>query len=597
MSWLRPAGIISFILVALAIALFWWFAAGWIIKTAIEEVGTRAVGAQVDLDSAQVSFSPFGVRLAGLQVTNPDSPMENLVAIDEIQSHVNSIKALMGQAILDDLGATGVRFNSPRKTSGEITKKAATDGNDKDSDSMLPFELNAVKDKLPSVDDILAKEPLTTLNKATELRTTAKQKQDAINASVAELPTAEKLKDYEARIKQITSEKIESIDELQKRKQELDALKSDIRNDKQAIEKTRDELRDAKTNLGALYTELKNAPKEDIARILQRYGLDASGAANITQLIFGDKAKEWLSTAQTWYARLADFMPEGGGDAAPKKTAPPRGTGRFVHFPTQNPTPDFLVRKARLGIELPLGNFDVQIADATHQPNILGRPMTLLANAEKLSNANSINIDGVFDHVKPNDPSDNLKWRIDGWKLADVALSKSSALPLQLQRASVNVNGNLALKGPSLDGDVVAKFANAQWQSEAKDGWASQVAKTLATIDNFALNGKVQGKLSAPSISVSSDLDKQIKNAAVSQLKSKQGEFEQKLNARLAQEVEQSAGPYKDQLAALTQTEGSLDERINQIEAMLKTEMQSAVDSKKQEAEQKLKDKLKGLKF
>ncbi len=596
MKWLRPTGIIGFAVVAAAIGLFWWFAAGWLVKTAVEEGGSRVVGARVDLDSADVTFAPFGVRLHGLQVTNPEQPMENLVEIKSISANLELLKALMGQVIIDDLGATGVRFNTPRTTSGEI-KKAVKPETEEKAEAEPALDLGAVKDKLPTVDEIMAREPLTTVTRAQELKSSVQQQRTDVDQAVAGLPTEERLTEYEARIKQLTSEKITGVDDLQKRKQELDKLKDDIRNDKKAIEAARDRIRDAKSVLTAQYDGLKNAPREDLTRILERYGLDSSGAANITRLLFGDTAKKWLETAQSWYLRIKDFMPASSDDGAAEPPPPPRGSGRFVHFPTANPTPDFLVRRARLGTELPLGNIDLQLADATHQPHILGRPMTLKASGEKLPAADKLTLNGVFDHINPAASKDNVEWQVSGWKIADIALSKGGTLPMQLQSASVNVNGNLALAGEALNGAVDAKFLNAAWKSDAKDGWAAQVAKTLAAINTFSLTGNVQGALNSPDISIKSDLDQQIKGAAKAQLKSQQAELEQKLKVRLEQEIEKSAGPYKDQVAMLTQSEGSLDERIKKIEEMLKAEMQSAVDSKKEEAEQKLKDKLKGLKF
>ena len=78
---------------------------------------------------------------------------------------------------------------------------------------------------------------------------------------------------------------------------------------------------------------------------------------------------------------------------------------------------------------------------------------------------------------------------------------------------------------------------------------------------------------------------------------SKQAELEQKLKTRLNEEVAKAAGPHQDQLAFLTKTEGTVEQRINQLDEMLKAELKSAVDTKKQEAKDKLKDQLKGLKF
>ncbi|WP_455209564.1 TIGR03545 family protein [Kaarinaea lacus] len=596
LKWIRPTGAIVFLVLITVIGLFWWLLADWLLKVSIESGGTKIVGARVELASADLTFSPLGFHLENLQITNPDQPMQNLVQLGQITGSLELMPLLMGQVIIEEMSATAIRLNTERKTSGAVKKTAAETTSQQADAEKSAMDLSAVKEKLPSVDEILAKESLSTLDKTKAFDERIKSERADFEKNLAALPDEAKLKQHEQRIKELTESNIKSVDELNQRKQDLDKLKNEIRTDRDALFKVRDQLKNAKGDLNQQYDALKKAPAEDWERLKSRYGLNATGASNITGLLFGDNAQIWLNRLLAWTEQAQRLLPSGGEDA-PKPVQPPRGTGRFINFAATNPMPDFLIRKAKLGLELSAGNIDLEIDDATHQPDILGRPMRLHAAGNQLQNAKDIKIDGVIDHVNPNATKDTITWSLNGFKMADVSISESSSLPLTLTSALAYFKGDIAIKGQAVTANVDAKFNNANWSSTATEGWTGRVAKSLTSIHQFNLEGRLQGDLSSPQISLRSDLDEQLKQAVAGQLKTAQSELETKFKARLNDEIATMAGPYKDQLAFLTDKESSLDQRINNLDKMLKAELKSAVDTKKQEAEDKLKDKLKGLKF
>ncbi len=592
MKWVRPGGIVGIAAVAAVLGLFWWLLADWLVKTSIEQVGTRVVGARVEVGDVDLTFSPFGFRLDQLYVADPERPMENLVQCASVIGQLQFWKLLMGQVIVEDLAASGVKFSTPRTTSGEIEKiaKPGETGEDKGG-----FDFAGLQGKLPSVDDILAREPLTTTQKATDLKELSQARRVAIEQGVDALPDESRIDEYEARIKDLTSGKIDSLESLKKRTDELTELKNAIRKDKHAVEQLRDAVREAKATLSEAFSELKEAPGRDLARIKERYGLDQVGAANVARLLFGDTAKVWLEKLQTWYDSIKGFLPR--GDEEPEPVKPKRGEGRFIHFATDKPLPDFLVQRAHLDMELPVGDVGATLTDITHQPHILGRPLTLQATGEKLAKAQSLRIEGVFDHVDPNQSQDRMDWSLEGWQISDAALSQSESLTLVMERALVDLSGSMGVMGSRLSGNVDGGFKSVDWSSPTKEGWTGQLVKTLATVNEFNVAGKLGGDILSPDMTISSNLDEIIKRVAISELSAQQKELEKKLRTHLDAEVEKVAGPYQDQVAALTKSEGNLDERIAQLEELLKAELKSAVDSQKKEVEEKLKDKLKGLGF
>jgi uncharacterized protein (TIGR03545 family) len=596
MKWIRPIGAIVFLILVMAIGLFWWLLADWLLKTGIEKAGTKAVGAKVELAAANLTFSPLGFRLDKLQITDPQQPMQNLMELDSTAGSLELLPLLMGQVIVDELSATGVRFHTKRTKSGAISKPPAKKKDNEKQAEGAGLDVATVKDKLPSVEEIMAKEPLTTVELTKAFPERINTQRSELEQNVAALPDDKKINQYEKRLKETTGGKIESLDELQRREKELEKLKDEIRADRDSMIKVRDQVRGAKDEINQQYNTLKQAPSEDWNRLKSRYGLSGTGAGNITRLLFGDAAATWLERLLSWANQVNRLLPS-DSEKTPEPIKPARGEGRFIRFPTSNPLPDFLVRKALLTLELKAGNIELSLTDATHQPHVLGRPMRLHASGKKLKNAEQIVVDGVVNHVNPEKPKDSMQWSVSGWQLENVSISKDANLPLTLTKAGTNLSGKVELAGQNLFANIDAEFKNAQWSSPAQDGWAGRVTKTLAGIQQFNLDSKIQGDLRSPQMSLSSDLDEQLKQAVAGQLKTAQAELEQKLKVRLNAEVEKAAGPQQDQLAFLTKTEGTVEQRINQLDEMLKAELKSAVDTQKQEAKDKIKDQLKGLKF
>lgn len=596
MKWIRPTGAIFFLVLVLAIGLSWWLLADWLLKTGIEKAGTSAVGAKVELAAADLTFSPLGFRLDNLQITDPQQPMQNLMELDTTAGNLELLPLLMGQVIVDELTATGVRFHAERTKSGAISKPQAKKDEKEQQAEGAGFDLEAVKDKLPSVDEIMAKEPLTTVELTKAFPERVKTQRSELEQNVAALPDDKRIKQYEQRIKETTGGKIDTPDELQRRKKELDKLKDEIRADRDSMIKVRNQVRGAKDEINQQYNALKQAPSEDWNRLKSRYGLSGAGAGNITRLLFGDEAASWLERLLSWTNQVQRLLP-GDSETTPDTIKPARGEGRFIAFPTSSPLPDFLVRKALLTLDLEAGNIELSLTDVTHQPQVLGRPMRLHASGKNLKNAEQILVDGVINHVNPAKTNDSLQWSISGWQLADVSITGDASLPLTLTKASTNLSGKVELTGQNLFANIDAAFKNARWSSPAQEGWAGRVTRTLAGIKQFNLEGKIQGDPGSPQMSLRSDLDDQLKQAVAGQLKSAETELEQKVKVRLNTEVEKAAGPHQDQLAFITRTEGSVEQRINQLDEMLKAELKSAVDNKKQEAKDKIKGQLKGLKL
>lgn len=599
--WLRPAGVFGFVALCGILVLFWLFAVDWMLRVAIERGGTAVLGARVDLGSAKLTLVPMGFKLTRLQLTNPDKPMENIFELASASGRLDLEKMLVGHVIVDELTGEGLRFHTPRKYSGAIERSIQPDDtNASESKAMPDFgaELTAFKDSLPSVDEVLANEKLATLDRVGALKERVQKERIELDRDLANLPDEKRLKAHGDKIVTLSQAEIKSVEDLQARKSELDMVKKDILRDKKALLELRAQLKTMKDGMAADFAALKELPQADLALLRSRYSLGGEGTSGLARMLFGNQITHWLGLLQSWYQRVAPWLPQSGdGEAGPTEIQSVRGTGRFVHFSTAQRLPDFLVRRASIDARLERGSVHFAARDLTHQPQILGRPLKIDAAGTDLSNVKRIAMSGTLDHTDIDKPTDTLNWSVQSWNLTDIVLSSSISFPMSVKQAIADMTFTTALNGGELEVDGVATFRDATLSSSALDGLSGRVAKVLMGIRDFDLAVTITGPFTAPDIELRSNLDTKLKDVLGGQLNEKRAELEQKLKSRLNGEVERIAGPYQDRLKAIAQSENTLDQRIAKLEEMLKAEVSSIADSKKEAVKDNLKDKLKGFNF
>lgn len=588
LKWIRWPGFIAFIAIVAGLLAFFLLLAGPLTKSMIESLGTMANGAKVEVSKVNLSFNPLGLSVHNLQVTDAREPMTNALQVKKVVVELELAPLFAGRGIIRELTVDGLEFGTARKTSGEVKKKAKQKPAEKE-ESVIKEALDSIE--LPSAKEIIAKEELQTEQAGEALKDSYENSKNELEQRLAAVPNEDSLKAYESELKAIVQGDIKSLDDFKARKNKLDALKQKMKADQVAVEAARNALSNTKTVMTDGIKALKDAPAKDIAAIREKYSLDATGATNVTAMLFGEEAAEWASQALYWYEKIKPYLASDDNTqtATEKpvevtKEQPPVREGRLVHFPTADPWPDFLIRNIRGSATLDWGELRLSGRDLTHQPKVLNRPAVLAAQGDQLANMDLFQLDLTLDH-RQNKNTDKLELKIDNWRPAAMSLGMADA---KLSSAKTQVRSTAVVTGGQLDAEGVAHFTDVKFTGAQKSTFEKELSLALANVQQFEVNATAQGKLATPKVKLSSDLDKQLSQAFNQRIHEKQKEFEKQLKAELNAKLESYLGDNNSILDELKQTEGGLSAKLDTLKTLGKNELADFEEQQKQKAKEKL---------
>ncbi|MDH3973956.1 MAG: hypothetical protein OEV42_06725, partial [Deltaproteobacteria bacterium] len=154
MKIIRIKGLIAFVVVSALIFGAWTLLVDGAVKKLIESGGTSIVGSKVELQKADLSISPLGLTLKGLDITDPDNPMVNMIHVDKISFLMAFERLLLGKVIINEMLIDGVKTGTPRKISGAI-RKEKRESKDKDAAKGFSTAFSMPSLDVPNIDDIL----------------------------------------------------------------------------------------------------------------------------------------------------------------------------------------------------------------------------------------------------------------------------------------------------------------------------------------------------------------------------------------------------------------------------------------------------------
>lgn len=557
----RILGLTTFVAVLAIISLIYILFADYFIAGSIRTAGSQLVGAQIDLDSANLSLGEEKLTLSKLAITNPKKPMSNAIQVDYLELDVDASELAWNKVIVDKVQVTNLLLNTPRQSSGALTDHWL-DVSDWQPMSEIQ-DLGAITaDNLPEPDEILAREKLETLDAIEDFKTSMATAEAELTEQLAALPDDAKMDSYKKRfddIKKSASGGNKLLGFLSKGK-EFKELRKDLKKDIAAIKDFKSAIQNQRKVLTQQLQNVKNMPSKDFNRLKQKYSFSGDGVANLVTTILGPQIGGWMKDGLGYYQLLQPYMTqmEGTDNEAVQASQVLTDRGRKIAFEDENPLPDYLIKAIDIATPEVTGELSINgnIKNLTTQPERWAEPLDINLNGTASFLKNFV-LSGVFDHRDAKSSSDNLKLGISGLDLKSVMTSSEQSSPVKTNNGSVDINANVKIIDDALSTHINLNFKQLALEVVEAEPWVTTVVDGISKLPEFEVVIELTGSLNAPKTAISSpDLSKLSQQVLQSLLSDELKGFESELMKQIQQSTE---NPLND-MPGLDGLDGLLDQ-------------------------------------
>ena len=515
-NWIRSWGIALFAM----LVLIWVMSVDWLVKRTIIIYGSQLNGAQVELESADLSLWPAGLQLINLRVTDAYNPMFNSFEAGAITATLDTALLLRRQLIVEQLDIVDVRINSPRTHSG-ATKDTPTTA----KSARFDFSDLVPDISLPDMNILLADAQQQVNAEITKIEQQIEGVEQRWRNNIQQLPSKDKVAEYRDRWDKLSSASfMEKILAAKK-------LKGEISNDLKVIKTFRKQLNSDRVLISQQIARAKGLPSAQADRVIQSSGLSDENIAFVRS-ITGEQINQWISRAKGFGESLSSEDTE---------LTHVRGQGRWVTFLEDNPLPQVLIRRGQFNGRLQLASSNMSVtgtlSDIAYPLEEYSQPATAVVIAKDNRNA-SLLLKATLDH-RTADFNDSFNLEIMNLPFNEMSLSSGSEKNLVLKTATLNFTAIGNASQSTLIANVVAKLSNPKLQADPARAAKSEqwIAETLNLLDSVDLHVDISGALKDPMVDITSNLDKILAAGLKSQMSTQADKFKQQFTDKLGQQT------------------------------------------------------------
>lgn len=548
----------------------YWLFADMLIKSILEGQLTQSHGAEVNIGGFEHQLFPFKVAITEVAFTDPSEPLNNQLVVGRMAGDVELTALLSDQLIMNQVDLLDVAFNQPRSAPGQVLRKP--EGQSFDD------LLSEAKEALPTVDELLERSPLKTTAAVEEARTTYNTYAEALKTDYQSLPDKARLEYYKTEIQKHRDTDFKNPAEVVKAKEAFDQLKQQMRNDKESITTFRAKASEARAAMSASLQTLKTAPAQDYELLKGVYAGDQAALSQLTEAVFGDKAAQYNRYLFSAFDLLVPLL-KGGNETS--ETEEQAGTPL-----------DVLIRQANISVNWQDTLLTGDWKNITNMHAVFGNPTTFFLNAAA-KGAQTFSTQGQF-FIDSNGLDASQTWQIAGVLLDSVALSQNPRLDASIKQALLATRGSLKITDNILNGSGQVDLTELTMAATGSDNLTNAIAGLLDSLKQLDMKMDIGGTLTAPNFGFSSDLDRQLANAALSSLSASQQDKLSELNSKLQGMVGDQDDNLASELGNISTwlTASQRDEAA--LQELLQATFKNAVEKQKDKLLNKLFDKLDG---
>lgn len=607
---MRPKGLIGLGVIVLIFLVILFLLRDKVIENQMESVGSRMVGAKVEIDN--LDFNPFGlsISLDRLQVTNPANTWRNMFETGRLSFDMALVPLLSKKVIINDITVSEIRINTKRATDGYIPgleKEKGPGWVDRARESLtqqveaVPLvNLARLVQKKVDVDSILQVMNIRSLDRIQNVRMDADSTYQKWDRFLSEFNPRQDLNQIASQVNAIKTTDIKGLDDLVSTANKVNDLQKSINSLKTEIETKENQAVGDFGRFSNSLSQVDNWIQDDLNSISNKLSLgDLSSPQGVAKSILGDMVTTPTIGLLRYVGLAREYMPVAQQFAsAGKVEKPPRLQGQDILFPVTNREPKFLIEHILIS-----GRSNEQdtskafyasgeVTGITSHPRVYGKPLNIDLQAD-LPGTRSFRFVGLLDHTRET-PQDRIQVKAAGIPLGSINLSRQAYLPQSLEAPQGDISADFDLVGQQLDVGLnfsarPVRFNFAENATDDNDIITRITRGTFGAIDQLRVSAGIQGPVDALKLKMSSNIDnvlaQRLQGMVGESIKVARAEIQQRLNAEVQPKKQEALGWVAEKRNQVT---SQLDEYKKLV-----NDQRAALDQKKKELESRIADEKK----
>lgn len=624
---IRWNAVVPFTIVCVIIFAYFHFFFDAHLRTAMEWIGYKGVGAEVNIAKVETSFFNASLRIQKIEITNADKPAQNVIEIGDIRWGMSWDALLRAKILINEAVIENIQFNTARKHPGRVAppepppkpgpgmleqeaqklkEEALAKAQQEYADNMLG-DLAAIlggadaKAQLGKIEGTLASK-----KKVTEIEASLKDKKKYWDDKLKTLPQGKDIQALNDRLGKIKTKDFKTPQELQTSLQELDAVLKQGDAYYKQIGSTGQELEKDLKLIDADIKSLDGLIKADIKALEAHFRIPSINTKDLTRALFNRYLGKYIAKVNHYRAMAEKYLPpkyankiSGKGGPAEPEDIPiqphPREVGVSYEFGRKNSYPLFWIKKAAIssqaGMSPKAGNIRGQILDITSNQTLVGRPTVATINGDfPADQIKDLLLKLVLDNTKAESLI-TYQLAVGSYPINAAEFVNSPDVKIALNSATgkLNIDGELkALRDFKMN--LNNQFTTANFEVSAKDGNINSILKnTFAELPAITLTGGASGYLPSISFDVSSNLGSELEKGLRKQVEAKIAEARKQIEEHVNREI----GKQREQIdKQVKQLREQLDKEVKKVQEQLNTQkkqVEAKADQAKKDAENKAK--------
>lgn len=612
---IRWEAIIPFVVICALIGLYFHFFFDAHLRKAMEWIGYRAIGAEVNIADLDTSFFKASLRIQGIEVTDAERPTHNSIKIGDIRFGMSWDALLRAKVLIKEAAVEQIEFGAKRKYPGKVKppepadegpglseklrEQALQEAQEQSGENVLGDVIAMLggSDAQGQLDKLQANLPSKAMIEKFDKE--LKEKQQVWDQKIKSLPQGKDIQALGDRLNKIKYKDFKDAQELQRSLQELDKLHKDGDAMYKQVQSTSDELSKELKNLEAQYKAIDNQVRADVKTLEQHFRIPKLDANAMSKAVFNKYLAPYKAKFYRYKAMADKYLPPNlkkGANKDKNAIQPhPREEGISYEFGRPNSYPLFWIQRtavsSQAGVTPEAGNIKGELLDITSNQRLIGKPTV----ANLSGDFPGMQIFGFLLHLSLDNTKDesevDYRFKVDSYGIEGKDLVQTPEVKIAFNKAkgAMNVEGKLVgLKNVILAMDN--KFSQIEYNVSSNNDIADQILKAVfAGIPAVTLTVNGQGTIPNVPLSINSNLGPELQRGFEKQIQAKIDEAKKKVQALVNEEI----GKQKAQIdAELSRLRGQFDGEVKKAQAQIDSQKKAAesrVDQAKKDAENQAK--------